>query len=471
MQNRQDFLLVLGKALVKYAAPSHRLESQLLAAARILEVELQTVHLPTTIIASFGNDSDGTSEVHVLCRKSQLALGALHRVHQIYRAVVHDEVSAKEAMRKLDSMLQEPPIYGPRAKLVLSFCLSALICPLAFGGSFVDMWLAGVGAFALCFVQTYVSSKSGTIYANVWDTTVTVGISFAARGLSSIRSQVFCYSAISSSAIIGILPGFLVLCSALELGSKNLVCGSVNLVYALIVTLFISFGLEIGSELFLLFDPHAHTEVTTLAARAASAVTITGTYIADPNTGSTLSGAFSFTNSTPIVVQNIVINCYRPPEFPWYLQPFPWWTQFFLVPLFALLCSLANQQPLLSWDLIVMVFISCVGYAANKIASMFIFNHSDIVSAIGAFAIGLLGNIYSRMLGGTAFTVMVPGVLFLVPSGLSQAGGINGQGDNGGIDTGYAMVEVVVGIVVGLFISQALVYILGNRKNAASFTF
>ncbi|KAF9816966.1 hypothetical protein IEO21_03731 [Rhodonia placenta] len=439
MQNRQDFLLVLGKALVKYAAPSHRLESQLLAAARILEVELQTVHLPTTIIASFGNDSDGTSEVHVLCRKSQLALGALHRVHQIYRAVVHDEVSAKEAMRKLDSMLQEPPIYGPRAKLVLSFCLSALICPLAFGGSFVDMWLAGVGAFALCFVQTYVSSKSGTIYANVWDTTVTVGISFAARGLSSIRSQVFCYSAISSSAIIGILPGFLVLCSALELGSKNLVCGSVNLVYALIVTLFISFGLEIGSELFLLFDPHAHTEVTTLAARAASA--------------------------------NIVINCYRPPEFPWYLQPFPWWTQFFLVPLFALLCSLANQQPLLSWDLIVMVFISCVGYAANKIASMFIFNHSDIVSAIGAFAIGLLGNIYSRMLGGTAFTVMVPGVLFLVPSGLSQAGGINGQGDNGGIDTGYAMVEVVVGIVVGLFISQALVYILGNRKNAASFTF
>lgn len=35
-------------------------------------------------------------------------------------------------------------------------------------------------------------------------------ISFVARGLSAIRSQIFCYTAISSSGIIGILPGFLI---------------------------------------------------------------------------------------------------------------------------------------------------------------------------------------------------------------------------------------------------------------------
>ena len=38
-----------------------------------------------------------------------------------------------------------------------------------------------------------------------------------------------------------------------------------------------------------------------------------------------------------------------------------------------------------------------------KAANHFIFNRSDVVSAIGAFVVGLLGNIYSRIFGGTAF--------------------------------------------------------------------
>lgn len=36
---------------------------------------------------------------------------------------------------------------------------------------------------------------------------------------------------------------------------------------------------------------------------------------------------------------------------------------------------------------------------------------------------------------------------------------------------GTAMVTVTIGITVGLFISQALVYLFGNRKNAAMFSF
>jgi len=37
------------------------------------------------------------------------------------------------------------------------------------------------------------------------------------------------------------------------------------------------------------------------------------------------------------------------------------------------------------------------------------------VSAIGAFVVGVLGNLYSRAFKGTAFTAMVTGILFLVP--------------------------------------------------------
>lgn len=62
-----------------------------------------------------------------------------------------------------------------------------------------------------------------------------------------------------------------------------------------------------------------------------------------------------------------------------------------------------------------MVLISCASYTANTVANRHIFNRSDIVSAIGAFTVGLLGNIHSRGGKGTAFTSMVTGVLFLVP--------------------------------------------------------
>jgi hypothetical protein len=117
----------------------------------------------------------------------------------------------------------------------------------------------------------------------------------------------------------------------------------------------------------------------------------------------------------PLSDRSIFNGCYRPPSFPWYLQPFPFWTEFLIVPIFSILSSLANLQPFRSRQLPVMVAISCASYASNKAANHFIFNRSDIVSAIGAFTVGLLGNIYSRKMGGTAFTSMVTGVLFLVP--------------------------------------------------------
>jgi len=232
------------------------------------------------------------------------------------------------------------------------------------------------------------------------------------------------------------------------------------------------FGLQIGSDFYLLLDPGARNSLQYLAANMSTTISLTGNFTADNGMsypGLPLSGTFTFTNSTGPLSRNIIAGCYRPPDAVWYLQPFPWWTQFIIVPLFSVISSLSNLQPFWSPDLIVMVIISCASYAANKIANHFIFGRSDIVSAIGAFTVGLLGNIYSRKLGGTAFTSMVTGVLFLVPSGLSQAGGITAEGS--GIDIGGAMISVTIGVTVGLFMSQALVYTFGTRKNAAVFSF
>jgi hypothetical protein len=172
-----------------------------------------------------------------------------------------------------------------------------------------------------------------------------------------------------------------------------------------------------------LVDPQARHNLQALAAKLASTTTLVGTFAVDDGTNVNTthlfnSGTFTFTDAIPLSQKYVTEGCYRPPTYPWYLSPFPWWTQFIIVPLFSVLSSLANLQPFWSKQLPVMTIISIASYTANKIANHYIFNRSDIVSAIGAFTVGILGNIYSRKMGGTAFTSMVTGVLFLVPVSL-----------------------------------------------------
>jgi len=151
-----------------FGAPSHRIESQLMAAARILEIEAEFIHLPGMIICSFGEQDLGSSETHFVKCGGRLSLGALHKVHLIYRSVVHDEISAENATEQLEALLNARPPYSKIFRCSLAFGLSALICPLAFGGSFVDMWIAGLAAFILCWLQLHVAEKSA-LYANVFE--------------------------------------------------------------------------------------------------------------------------------------------------------------------------------------------------------------------------------------------------------------------------------------------------------------
>ena len=87
---------------------------------------------------------------------------------------------------------------------------------------------------------------------------VAIGISLIARLLNSIGEHGLCYSAISSSGVVLILPGFLVRKSflsalrkkkkpntighstvqgSLELASKNFITGATKIVYAIIYSL------------------------------------------------------------------------------------------------------------------------------------------------------------------------------------------------------------------------------------------
>ncbi|CAE6415097.1 unnamed protein product [Rhizoctonia solani] len=496
LEQRRSFILVLAKALLQFQAPSHRIENQLQAAARVLEVPAEFLHLPSLVIASFGSldgengaptvdkprkfsfsskklksaiamavlgktggestrneDQQGELSgsqpahkgsahtttfgirVHIIKSGGKMELGKLHELHKIYRKVVHDEISAQDGRIKLLKLLKQPPIYR-QAPLFMSDAL---------------MHFYAVFSSALCLLGglslTCVASAN-PLYSNIFEISAAMMMSFVARGLSSINGNLFCYSAISSASVVLILPGSIVLSSSLELASRSLVSGSVKMVYAIVYSLFLGFSLTIGSDLYYLADQSARPRIAAGMANITDSYDLPGIFT-DDNEQVVFSGAFTFLKPAASVTNTVNI-----------------------------ISSMWKLQPFLSKQLPVMVFISCCSYAANKAANRYIFNRSDVVSAIGAFVTGILGNAYARIFRGTAYTAMVTAVGFLVPSGIAAAGGLaqtyeNSEGDqySTGLALGFRMVQVAIGCTVGLFGAGVVVYSFGSKKRSGYFAF
>ncbi len=150
-----------------FDAPSHRIESRLAATTLVLEVDAQFVHLPSVIIASFGDHETRTSETHIVKAGAGLDLGKLHRVHNIYKTVVHDEMDATEGTRRIHALLKAPLEYDLWQRMILAFLCSGIIAPLGFGGSFVDGIASGCLGFLLSFLHLHVVSKSA-MYSNIF---------------------------------------------------------------------------------------------------------------------------------------------------------------------------------------------------------------------------------------------------------------------------------------------------------------
>lgn len=73
-----------------------------------------------------------------------------------------------------------------------------------------------------------------------------------------------------------------------------------------------------------------------------------------------------------------------------------------------------------------MVLISCASVGVTKVANakLDLSGHPDYTALLGSFIVSLLGNVYARRFGGTAFTAMLTGILLLIPTGLAEAGGL-----------------------------------------------
>ncbi|OXG15955.1 hypothetical protein C349_05118 [Cryptococcus neoformans var. grubii Br795] len=437
---RKKFIEELAKAVVNYGAPAHSVEAWLASTADILSVEASFVYLPTVLLVAFRDTDVHSTDVLFVRPSGGLELYRLSLVHEVYRRVTHDKISASQGRRALKRIGRETVPYSRLSLILTASVASAISARVAFSGSFIDILMSGALGALFTIVQ-FTVSKENRVFSNIFEIGMAGILSFVARGLGS--SKYFCYKTLASASIVLILPGWHICLGALELGSKNIIAGGIRLVWAVVYTLFLSLGLGIGSEIWDSFGPP------------------------QPGNDSSSSDA----NATEV-------QCYRDPnwDYWWYTEPSDWWL-FLLVPIFAFSLAVWFRADWRSKDVIVMVLVACAGYVVNYFLSHQI-SQTNVTSAVSAFTVGVLGNLYSRLGRGSAFPSMVCGILLLVPNAIAAAGGLatnsrnqsdstnsnNEEEINTAVIVSIRMILVGVGLAVGLFASTVAIYPFGKTR-------
>lgn len=422
---RQKFIMLMCKALMLFGAPTHRLEEYMIMTSRVLEIDGQFIYFPGCMIIAFGDAATRTSEVHLVKCSQGVNLSKLSEAHRIYKGVTHDLMGVEEASVKLTKIFRLRNQYNPWWCVLFYGLGSALVCPFAFGGGWVDLPICfGVG-ICVGYLQFFVSSMSN-LYSSVFEVTASIVVLFIARAIGSINGgNTFCFSAIAQGSLALILPGYIILCGSLELQSRNLVAGSVRMFYAIIYSLFLGFGITLGASLYGWIDKNS-----------VSTVTCPSTHNVDDK------------------------------------------FRILFVPAFTTCLALINQAAFS--QLPVMIIIGSVGYIGTYFSGLHFKNVTEFTACIGAFIVGILGNLYSRIWKGLAVSAMLPAIFVQVPSGIaSQSSLLSGvttaneitknstNSDNsntGALSFGSAMVEVSVGISVGLFAAALIVYPFGKKR-------
>ncbi|KAF9888152.1 hypothetical protein FE257_009288 [Aspergillus nanangensis] len=451
--SRQRYLIRLCRALMKYGAPTHRLEEYMKMTARVLEIDGQFLYMPGCMIISFDDKSTHTTEVKLVRTPQGVDLGKLCDVHTIYKEVIHDVIGVEEAIQRLDEILRKKNRYPIWFLVLVHGCASASVGPFAFNARPIDMPICFLLGCLVGILQLVLSPRSD-LYSNVFEISAAVLTSFLARAFGSIRydgERLFCFSALAQSSIALILPGYMVLCASLELQSRSIVAGSVRMVYAIIYSLFLGFGITVGTAVYGLLDSDASSEYTCPA--------------------------------SPIQDE--------------YLQRFPF------VICFTICLAVVNQAKFK--QIPIMLIISFAGYVTNYFGTKRFYSSTQVSNALGAFVIGVMGNLYSRLRHGLAAAAMLPAIFVLVPSGLAASGSLisgiasaeqmttgttasspisNGtqgfvdaaknmsqnpaaQTEYHGVvfDIGFGMIQVAVGFTVGLFLAALVVYPLGKKRS------
>ena len=394
-----EFVLSLGRALHRYGTPAHRLEEALLECCRRLGLSAEVFTTPTTILMSFGAPAELRTRM-MRVEGGELDMAKLARVDALADAVASQRIAPADGVAELAAILAAPRQFG-RALSALAHAMSVGALTVFFGGSLQDIAVAaGIGLLVGVLAQI---AQRSTDQARVFELVAAAVAAFCAAIASSLSPAVT-PSIVTMAALLILLPGMSLTVAMTELATRNLMAGTARLASAVIVLLELVVGVAIGD-------------------RAASALVL----------------------AQPVIP-----------------APLPEWSQWIALGAAAIGVAIVVQAQPRAFGWIVTACV--IGYLGSRAGTAWLGGPTrgmggQLGVLVGASALGVLANVYARMLKRPAQVVSVPALLLLVPGSLGLRGvaSLLDRDTLTGVEGVFAMFVVAMAIVAGLLIANAVV--------------
>jgi uncharacterized membrane protein YjjP (DUF1212 family) len=350
--------------------------------------------MPTAVLCSIGKGEAMRTHI-VRVLPGDVNLEKLDRVDEVLGKVIRRKVTAAEALAEVRAIRAAPVRYA--GWMTVAACAAAAACAARFFGG---AWVDGLAACAIGLVVgglALIAARRRHV-SRVTDF-VSGLVAAAAANLLTLADAGLTPSVVTIASVIVLVPGLTLTVAINELATRNLVAGTSRLMGAMMIFLSIGFGVGIGQAL---------------------------------TAGLVVSGVEAGVGS----------------------EPMPGWTLFAALGVVPVaLGVLFRARPR---DFAVIVPAAWIGYSVSRLGATWA--GPEIGAFVGAIAVGLYANGYSRVSRRPTAITMVPGLMMLVPGaiGFRSVSSFLAQDAVAGVQTAFAMVMVATAIVTGLLLANVL---------------
>ncbi|KAI9207269.1 uncharacterized protein BJ171DRAFT_494096 [Polychytrium aggregatum] len=439
---KQDFIVRLGKAFYRYGATSFRTELHLRYISKALEIPGGFAALPGLILTSFGSPHITTlsSETYLNFAPQGYDLGKLVAVTKLGEEICNkvSDISSRvveglddgdldfpprhsvkqifrNAIQELDLIMENPGPWDRNWLQALAFALGGgSVVTLAFKGTWVDAIASFIFGWIVGFISIY-GPHFFPNYSHLTDLVSSLIVTILIRIVQTlIPSMCFSFVPIFLSSLIVLLPGLPFTVAILELASKSLLSGTVRLVYSLLTALLMAAGVVMGS-----------------------AIPGLANFFQSQSLGSSMPSGQ---------------QCIVPPA------PTSLLWSILMLPIATLSINISFKSALRDWP--IMFFVTSCGFGTYILTSTVLGVPNAPSTAIAAFVIGTLGNLYGRLGWGLAAVPITTAILVLVPGSVGVRGSLDLMlaSDLGSGTAVLNMFLVSVWLNIGLFFSTLLVF-------------
>ncbi|PVU91468.1 hypothetical protein BB559_004118 [Furculomyces boomerangus] len=402
----QNFLINLCKCLGDYGTPSYRLELSLGRMAKFLDVDAYFKSFPGFVLIFFKPFKIFPSKTEVVSFNRVYNLHKLELIDALFEDIIRGKIDIDQGLIEITIIEGMGPLYPDWLRMLCSSAMSACYTVTAYGGG----WKDAILSFALGLVVQLlgVVNKKLDGFKNIHQFASAFFVGFIAASLSKFA----CFSVVVLSSLYSLFPGLGLTTGVMELMARDIVTGTVNVFYSLLVTMTLSFGILTGSSVFSAIHPRG---VST-----------------DAEDDSVCKGSPSYYIFIfyPFVILFTLLSMNIPRK--------RWFVSFVVAgSMYTIFWTLSNRLEL-----------------------------GDFSTVTASFFAGIISNLCGRYFEIPPFVLLLPSIYMLVPGSVGVRSIVNifaGDSSSGML---LRMITTCLSIMVGLFTSSFVVFPRGKTKSA-----